>query len=56
MKAERPGYIQANKLRFLRPYQLKAIHSLQAAVGDGKDRFLFEMFTGTGKTRFKGLP
>ncbi|MHB8255539.1 MAG: DEAD/DEAH box helicase family protein, partial [Acidiferrobacter sp.] len=49
-EAERPGYIQANKLRFLRPYQIKAIHSLQAAVGDGKDRFLFEMATGTGKT------
>ena len=49
-EAERPGYIQTNKLRFLRPYQLKAIHSLQAAVGDGKDRFLFEMATGTGKT------
>ena len=49
-EAERPGYVQANKLRFLRPYQLKAIHSLQAALGDGKDRFLFEMATGTGKT------
>ncbi len=49
-EAERPGYIQTNKLRFLRPYQLKAIHSLQAAVGEGKDRFLFEMATGTGKT------
>jgi len=49
-EAERPGYIQANKLRFLRPYQLKAIHSLQAAVDAGKDRFLFEMATGTGKT------
>ncbi|HUT54488.1 MAG TPA: DEAD/DEAH box helicase family protein [bacterium] len=49
-EAERPGYTQANKLRFLRPYQLKAILSLQAAVGEGKDRFLFEMATGTGKT------
>ena len=49
-EAERPGYIQANKLRFLRPYQLKAIHTLQRAVKDGKDRFLFEMATGTGKT------
>jgi type I restriction enzyme R subunit len=49
-EAERPGYIQINKLRFLRPYQLKAIHCLQAAVGEGKDRFLFEMATGTGKT------
>jgi type I restriction enzyme R subunit len=49
-EAERPGFIQANKLRFLRPYQLKAIHALQRAVQEGKDRFLFEMATGTGKT------
>ncbi|MGI8784144.1 MAG: DEAD/DEAH box helicase family protein [Acidobacteriota bacterium] len=49
-EVERPGYIQANKLRFLRPYQLKAIQSLQAAIGEDKDRFLFEMATGTGKT------
>ena len=49
-ETERTAYIQTNKLRFLRPYQLKAIHSLQAAVGEGKDRFLFEMATGTGKT------
>lgn len=49
-EAERPAYVQANKLRFLRPYQLKAIHRLQSAVNDGKDRFLFEMATGTGKT------
>jgi type I restriction enzyme R subunit len=48
--AERPGYIQAHKLRFLRPYQLQAIHALQAAVAEGRDRFLFEMATGTGKT------
>src|SRR5664280_557393 len=47
---ERSGYIQANKLRFLRPYQLKAIHALQRDVKEGKDRFLFEMATGTGKT------
>jgi type I restriction enzyme R subunit len=49
-EAERPGYINANRLRFLRPYQLKAVHQLQAAVREGKDRFLFEMATGTGKT------
>ncbi|MFC1737039.1 DEAD/DEAH box helicase family protein [Candidatus Hydrogenedentota bacterium] len=47
---ERDSYVQANKLRFLRPYQLKAIHALQQAAKDGKDRFLFEMATGTGKT------
>src|ERR1035441_5004036 len=42
-EAERPGYIQANKLRFLRPYQLRAIHGLQRAMNEDKDRFLFEM-------------
>ena len=49
-ETERPGYIQANKLRFLRPYQLQAIQSMQTAIREGKDRFLFEMATGTGKT------
>lgn len=49
-EAERPDFIDANNLRFLRPYQKKAIVSLQNAVKDGKDRFLFEMATGTGKT------
>jgi type I restriction enzyme R subunit len=49
-EAERADYVRANKLHFLRPYQLKAIHRLQAAVNEGKDRFLFEMATGTGKT------
>jgi type I restriction enzyme R subunit len=49
-EAERPDYVKANKLRFLRPYQLKAIQRLQNVVSEGKDRFLFEMATGTGKT------
>lgn len=49
-ESERPHFIQTNKLRFLRPYQLRAIHLLQAAVKKGADRFLFEMATGTGKT------
>ena len=49
-EAERPGFIQAHKLRFLRPYQLRAVHALQRAVGGGADRFLFEMATGAGKT------
>ena len=47
---ERADFIAANGLRFLRPYQLKAVHRLQHAVRDGNDRFLFEMATGTGKT------
>ena len=49
-EAERPGYIQTHGLRFLRDYQVRAIHRLQRAVRDGRDRFLFEMATGTGKT------
>ena len=49
-EAERPAYVQANKFRFLRAYQRKAIQSVQSAVKEGKDRFLFEMATGTGKT------
>lgn len=49
-EAERPDYIQTNKLRFLRPYQMRAVHALQRAVKEDKDRFLFEMATGTGKT------
>ena len=49
-EAERPDFIEVNKLRFLRPYQVEAVHAVQAAVNAGKDRFLFEMATGTGKT------
>ena len=49
-EAERSGFIDANSLRFLRHYQKKAIFALQRAIKDGKDRFLFEMATGTGKT------
>ncbi len=48
--AERPVFIRANGLRFLRDYQIRAVRSLQRAVQDGGDRFLFEMATGAGKT------
>ena len=50
IEKERPVYLLTNRLRLLRPYQLKAIHSLQKAAEDGRDRYLFEMATGTGKT------
>jgi len=46
----RPRLLSERKLRFLRPYQIKAIQAIQHAVGEGKDRFLLEMATGTGKT------
>jgi len=46
-ESERPRFIESNGLRFLRPYQERAI---QREVKAGKDRFLLEMATGTGKT------
>ena len=47
---ERLDYIEENKLRFLRKYQIRAVQTIQEEVAKGKDRFLFEMATGTGKT------
>ena len=42
--------IDAEGLKFLRPYQLRAIEALQESARKGNDRYLFEMATGTGKT------
>lgn len=47
---QRPAFVEENKLRFLRKYQIRAIERIQEEVKEGKDRFLFEMATGTGKT------
>ena len=49
-ESERDDFMRENGLRFLREYQVNAIRSIQRAVKGGKDRFLFEMATGTGKT------
>lgn len=49
-ESERPRFIEINGLRFLRPYQKRAIVAVQQAVAKGSDRFLLEMATGTGKT------
>ncbi len=49
-EAERPSFIEGNKLRFLRDYQKRAVHAVQRAAKAGAVRFLFEMATGTGKT------
>lgn len=37
-------------VKILRDYQIEAIKAIQAAAKTGKDRFLLEMATGTGKT------
>ena len=49
-ESEREDFKRANKLRFLRDYQLRAVRALQGAARRGSDRFLFEMATGAGKT------
>lgn len=46
----KPNLVREYDLKFLRPYQLKAIHALQESAKQGNDRYLFEMATGTGKT------
>ena len=43
-------FIAKHKLRFLRPYQVKAIEAIQNAAKKDKTRYLLEMATGTGKT------
>lgn len=48
--AQRSEFLKETGLRLLRDYQLRAIHAIQNAVKNGKNRFLFEMATGTGKT------
>ncbi|MDE2417590.1 MAG: DEAD/DEAH box helicase family protein [Burkholderiales bacterium] len=49
-EALRHDFVQKNRLRFMRLYQQRAAQAIQAAVKEGKTRFLFEMATGTGKT------
>lgn len=49
-EAERPAFVEKNKLRFLRKYQKRAVERVQEQAGKGATRFLFEMATGTGKT------
>jgi len=49
-ETQRSDFIKDNDLMFLREYQKRAVHSIQSAVNNGSDRFLFEMATGTGKT------
>jgi len=49
-ETQRADFIKEQNLKFLRPYQLDAIHALQNSAQKGNDRYLFEMATGTGKT------
>ena len=49
-ESERDEFMRVNGLRLMRTYQVNAVKSIQRAVHNGKERFLFEMATGTGKT------
>jgi len=49
-EVQRQSLIKEQELKFLRPYQLRAIEALQESARKGSDRYLFEMATGTGKT------
>ncbi|HOX53846.1 MAG TPA: DEAD/DEAH box helicase family protein [Candidatus Omnitrophota bacterium] len=53
-EAQREAFIKETGLKFLRAYQLRAVQTIQSAVSKGKNRFLFEMATGTGKTLVAG--
>lgn len=48
--AKCPDFLHKHNLKQLRPYQVKAVKSLQESAQKGNMRFLFEMATGTGKT------
>lgn len=49
-ESRRQDFLRRNKLRLLRKYQLEAVLAIQRGIATGKDRFLLEMATGTGKT------
>jgi type I restriction enzyme R subunit len=48
--AKTKDFLKRNNLKQMRPYQVDALKSIQSAAKAGKQRFLFEMATGTGKT------
>lgn len=46
----RKEFIAKNKLKIMRKYQVEAVRAIQRAASEGKERYLLEMATGTGKT------
>lgn len=47
---ERKAFVDRNKLKIMRKYQVEAIKAIQESARDGNKRYLLEMATGTGKT------
>lgn len=49
-EATRKAYLEKEKIKVLRNYQVGAIKAIQESAKQGNTRFLLEMATGTGKT------
>jgi type I restriction enzyme R subunit len=49
-ESKRGEFLRNNNLKQMRTYQVNAIKALQSSALENKNRFLFEMATGTGKT------
>jgi type I restriction enzyme R subunit len=49
-ESEKLEYLEVNKIKLMRKYQVEAIHHIQASAAKGNKRYLLEMATGTGKT------
>lgn len=49
-KKRRDEFLRKHNIRLLRDYQLRAVQAVQNGILEGRDRFLLEMATGTGKT------
>ena len=49
-KTDKQEFSKQHNLKILRNYQVQAVKVLQKAAKQEKERFLFEMATGTGKT------
>lgn len=47
---KRKVFIDKNKLKIMRHYQVDAVHAIQKSAATGSKRYLLEMATGTGKT------
>ena len=47
---QQKDFVDKNKLKIMRHYQVDAVQAIQKAAAQGKKRYLLEMATGTGKT------
>lgn len=48
--SEQKEFVEKNKLKIMRHYQVDAVKAIQKSANNGNKRYLLEMATGTGKT------